>query len=188
MRVGEPVFKKTFTKLLPKGARVFSRKHIKYARFTNSSGKIQIERTTKNGKKLLCETNHWYIRFDDHFGIRRVLKAYPDKGTCDYLYGRIRELVNCKRRKEQIPAALQEYLEQNPQVREQLLSFGLLNCTAGTGEKSLDEHIEDFQEHLTKKERNQKHIKEVIGTLRGTFNNCNFVTWPDISAEVLKNT
>ena len=184
MRVGEPVFKKTFTKLLPKGARVFSRKHIKYARFTNSSGKIQIERTTKNGKKLLCETNHWYIRFDDHFGIRRVLKAYPDKGTCDYLYGRIQELINCLRRKEPIPADLWGYLGQNEGIREQLIKFGLLEEKPQA--ENLDDLVGKFAEYIKLKDRTQQYIDDVTRTLRIVFTDCKFQTWDDIDSDVVK--
>ncbi len=187
MRVGEPVFKKTFPKPIPNDAKIFSRKKTKYAKYKSAQGQIQETRLTRDGKKLLCETQSWYIRFDDHEGIKRVLKAYNDKGASDYLHTRIVEFVNYKRRSESIPAALQTYLSQDENIKEQLIKFGLLSDVAMIGEKTLEEHLEDFQKHLTNKERNQKHIKEVAGTLRSTFENCGFVSWADITAEALKN-
>ncbi len=187
MRVGEPVFKKTFPKPIPKDAKIFSRKKIQYAKYKNAQGQNQETRLTKDGKKLLCETQGWYIRFNDNEGIKRVLKAYADKGASDYLHTRIMELVNYRRRSEPIPAALQTYLSQDGNIKEQLIKFGLLSDVVSIGKKTLEEHLEDFQKHLTNKERNQKHIKEVAGTLRSTFENCGFVSWSDITAEALKN-
>jgi len=189
MKVGEPVFKKTFTKPLPKGAKVFSRKHVKYARFmvtTKTGKKEQTERVTRNDKKLLCETSHWYIRFNDNFGIRRVLKSNLDEGNSDYLYKRIIELVNCLSRNEPAPVRLQQYLEQNAEIREQLVGFGLLKSTAEAG-KSLDELVEDFRNDLIKKERLQRYIEESARILRTVFAACNFVKWTDIKGQVVKD-
>lgn len=187
MRIGEPVYKKSFTKPLPSGAKVFSRKHIGYARYTDPQGNVQDEKLTKDGKKILCETQHYYIRFDDNNGIRRTVKAYTDKGSSDYLYSRIQELVNAKRKNQSPAEDLQEYLGQDEQVRQQLAGFGLLKIEDKPDAEMLDELIDGFKEHLTKKERSQRHIKAVTGTLKRIFRNCYFTTWEDISAEVLKN-
>lgn len=185
MRIGEPVYKKTYTKPIPKGANIFSRKHIKYARYT-INGQAQETRLTKDGKKLLCETQSYYIRFDDHEGIRRVLKAFTDKGTSDYLYGRIQELVNFRRKKEQIPTGLQEYLEQGEQIREQPVSFDLLEVKEKAKAENLADLVDKFAEHIRLKEQSQQYIDDVTRTLRIVFTDCKFQTWDDIDSDVIK--
>ncbi|MHC4123027.1 MAG: tyrosine-type recombinase/integrase [Planctomycetota bacterium] len=186
MRVGEPVYKKTFTKPLPDGAKVFSRKHIKYARFKDVQGTTQEERLSKDGKKILCDTQHYYIRFDDHNSIRRVLKAYADKGASKYLYERIKDLIKCKREDRAIDTKLQEYLEQDAQIRRQLVGFGLLKIEDKPEAEMLEGLIEKFAEHIRLKERSQGHINEVMRTLRAVFIDCNFRTWDNIDSDVIK--
>ena len=184
MRIGEPVYKKTFTKPLPDGAKVFSRKHIKYAQFKDTKGRTQELPLTKDGKKIRCETSSWYIRFDDHNGIRRTVKAYTDKSVSDYLYGKIQEFIAYRYRKHQIPADLQEYLEQDAQIRQQLVGFGLLEEKPRA--ENLDDLVEKFGEYITRKERGQRYIDEVMRTLRIVFTDCNFGTWDDIDSDVIK--
>ena len=69
------IFKPTYTKPLPEGAKILSRKNGKYAKYRDKRGRLQEERLTKSGDKILCETTHWHISFDDNRGIRRQLKA-----------------------------------------------------------------------------------------------------------------
>ncbi|MBC8471145.1 MAG: tyrosine-type recombinase/integrase [Planctomycetes bacterium] len=186
MRIGEPVYKKSFTKILPDGAKVFSRKHIKYAQFKDTKGRTQELPLTKDGKKIRCETSSWYIRFDDHNGIRRTVKAYTDKSVSDYLYGKIQEFIAYRHRKHQIPADLQEYLEQDAQIREQLIGFGLLKVEDKPEAEMIGYLVEKFAEHIRLKERSQSHIYELTRTLRTVFTDCNFQTWDSINSDVIK--
>ena len=182
------IYKPTYSKPLPDGAKVFSRKGNKFARFKDKRGHTQEARLTKSGDKILCETSHWHIRFEDNLSIVRELKAYTYEQATKDLSDRIQQLLNCKANNQPLDSELQKDIEQMPvRIREKLISFGLLDAKRTAIGKSLDELIGDFKEHLTKKERNQIHIKEVIGTLRRTFEDCAFTTWMDISAEKLKN-
>ena len=47
------VYKPTYSKPLPKGAKVFTRKHIKYAKYKDAKGHTTEARLTKKGDKMM---------------------------------------------------------------------------------------------------------------------------------------
>jgi len=187
------VFKPTYTKPLPEGAKVFvckrgKHKDKKFAKFNDAKGHTTEARLAKDGNKILLETAHWHISFEDNQGIRRHLKAYTNERASHRLADKIEELLSCQANNRQPDDELCKWLERIPAViRDELIKWGLLDAERSAIGKPLSKHIQEFQEHLTKKERNPRHIKEVAGTLNRIFQNCAFTTWSDISAANLKD-
>ncbi len=182
------IFKPTYSKQLPEGAKILRRKSGKFVKFKDKKGHTKEARLTKSGDKILCETGHWHIKFVDNLSIRRELKAYTFEQATQRLADRIQQLLNCKANNQAVDSELQKFIEQLPvKIRNELIGFGLLSGKSTATGKLLTEHIEDFKDYLTKKERGQRHIKAVTWTLKRIFRDCDFTTWTDISAEVLKN-
>ena len=147
------VYKPTYSKPLPEGAKIFSRKGKGYAKFKDTKGHTAEARLTKAGDKILCETEHWHIGFEDIRGIRRQLKAFTNEQTTKRLADRIQQLLNGKANNLPPDTELQKFIEQIPAtIRDELISFGLLDGAAAI--RTLAEQIEIFRNHLIKKERN----------------------------------
>ncbi len=70
------IYKPTYSKPLPEGAKILRRKSGKFAKFKDKKGHTKEARLTKSGDKILCETSHWHIKFEDNLSIVRELKAY----------------------------------------------------------------------------------------------------------------
>jgi len=182
------VYKQTYTKPLPEGAKMFTRKGTKFAKFKDTKGRMAEARFTKSGVKILLETAHWHIEFSDNLQIRRHLKAFTNERASERLADKIDELLSCQANNRQLDDELSNWLEKIPsRIRKELIKFGLLDPRRSTVGETLSEHIEEFRDYLTKKERNPKHIKETVGTLRRIFDGCGFVTWTDISPDKLKH-
>ena len=180
------VFKPTYSKPLPEDAKTFlckqgKDKGLMFAKFKDAKGHTTQARLTKSRDKILVEVNCWHISFEDKHDIKRQLKAYTNQRATQDLADKIQDLLDGRQ-----PDA--EWIEKlRPAIRNELIRFGLIDAERAAIGKPLSEHIEEFKEHLTKKERNPKHIKEVTGTLNRVFRDCDFATWTDISAAKLKD-
>jgi len=179
------VYKPTYSKPLPEKAKIFSRKGKRFAKFKDAKGHTAEARLTKAGDKILCETEHWHIEFEDNQQIRRHLKAFTNEQATKRLADRIQQLLNCKANNLTPDTGLQKFIEQIPAtIRDELISFGLLDGAAAI--RTLAEQIEIFRNHLIKKERNPRYIKGIIRTLLNLFASCGFKSWSDITADSLK--
>ena len=182
------LFKPTYSKPLPEGAKILRRKDGKYAKYRDKRGRLQEARLTKTGDKILVETKEWHIGFEDNLGIRRDVRCYTDHQATQRLADRIQQLMNHKANNLPLDNELQKFIEDLPaRIRDELTGFGLLDGQRIAAGKKLTEYIEEFEDYLTKKERNTKHIREITGTLRRIFSDCGFVTWTDIKPEPLMN-
>ncbi len=179
------VYKPSYTKPLPEKAKISSRKGKRFAKFKDAKGHTAEARLTQAGDKILCETVHWHIGFEDNRSIRRQLKAFTNEQATKRLADRIQQLLNCKANNLTPDTGLQKFLEQIPAtIRDELISFGLLDGTAAG--RTLAERIEDFRDYLTKKERNPKYIRGTISGIKHLFADCEFESWSDINADRLK--
>ena len=175
-------YKPTYSKPLPEDAKTFLCKQGKdkgkmFAKFKDTNGHTTQARLTKTGDKILVEVTHWQISFEDRFDIKRQLKAYINQRATQDLADKIQDLLDGR-----TPNA--EWIEKlSPTIRNELIKFGLIDSQKAAIGKPLSEHIEEFKDHLTKKERNPKHIKEVTGTLNRVFTDCGFITDGIISSK-----
>ncbi len=176
------IYKPTYSKPLPEDAKIFSRKHKKYARFKDSKGHIQEARLTKSGEKILCETSHWHIRFDDNLSIRRELKVYTNEQATKRLADKIQQLLNYKANNQPLDSELQKDIEQLPvKIRDELIGFGLLDSQQASAGKPLTDLVSEFVQFLEAKERTEKYISSTQKELGRVFEGCLFRYWSDIS-------
>ena len=92
------VFKPTYSKPLPEGAKIVSRKNGNFVKYQDSRGHKTEARLTKSGDKILLETAHWHIEFADNQGIRRHLKAFTLERASKRLADKIEDLLSCSQK------------------------------------------------------------------------------------------
>ena len=73
------IYKPTYTKPIPPGAEIVTRKGTRYARVRDRRGKLRSEPLTKDGTKLLVEQKKWRIEYADANGIRQRVAGYTDR-------------------------------------------------------------------------------------------------------------
>ncbi len=182
------VFKPTYSKPLPEGAKIISRKNGKFASFKNSKGHTTEARLTKSGDKILLETAHWHVEFEDNQQIRRHLKAYTNERATQRLADKIQELLNCKASNTPLETELQKFVEQIPfRIRGELISFGILDASRTAAGKPLLELISEFERSMQAKERTPKYIRETVSMVKCIFEGCKFKYWSDISPAKAEN-
>ncbi|MCP4257267.1 MAG: site-specific integrase [Planctomycetes bacterium] len=176
------IYKPTYSKPLPEGAKVFSRKHIKYARYKDKRGRTQEARLTKSGDKILCEVSHWHIQFEDNLSIRRELKAYTFEQETKTLADRIQALLNYKSNNQPLDSELQKFIENlNAKIRNELIGFGLLDSQKASAGKKLRELVSEYVQFLEAKERSDKYISDTQAELERIFEGCSVQFWSDIA-------
>ena len=177
------VFKPTYTKPLPEKTKVFTRKGTKYAKFKGGEARL-----TKRGDKILCETSHWHISFEDNLGIRRELKGFTNEQATKRLADRIQQLLNCKANNLPLDTELQKFIEQLPcKVRDELVGFGLVDTERTAAVKTLTELTDEFEQSLVAKERTPRYIRETVKMLENIFEGCKFEYWSNISPTKVEN-
>ena len=72
------IFKHTYTKPLPEGSELFTRKGKRYARFKDSKGKMATAPLSEDGKKIIVQTSKWYIDYTDANGKRCRVPGFTD--------------------------------------------------------------------------------------------------------------
>jgi len=186
------VYKPAYTRPLPAGATKFTarsgrHKGTRFAKFKDKRGNTRTERLTKDGKKILVNTKLWRIQFTDYLGVKRELKAYSDHEASNQLANFIQKLLNYKQSNNPLTSEMQERFEHLPSaIRNELIKFGAVDAQQAEIGKPLTQHVADYIDFLTKRERSRHYIKEVEGTLTRLFKECKFTVWKDISAVRLK--
>ncbi len=176
------IYKPTYSKPLPEGAKILRRKDGKYAKYRDKRGRLQEARLTKSGDKILCETSNWHISFEDNLSIHRELKAYTNEQATQRLADRIQQLLNCKSNNQPLDSELQKFVEQlSVKIRDELIGFGMLDSQKASAGKPLKDLVSEFINFLEAKERNSKYISETKSELDRVFEGCSFRYWSDIS-------
>ena len=57
------IFKHTYTKPLPEGAELFTRKGKRFARFKDSKGRTATAPLSRSGEKIIVEAAKWYVDY-----------------------------------------------------------------------------------------------------------------------------
>jgi len=138
---------------------------------------------TKKGKKKKC--SHYYLTFVDNRQIRRRLPAYSDKAATDRLGIWIQKLLDAN---GILDRELQEWFTSlAPKIRDKILEFGLVDNGRIMKhiDKTLIEHLKDFEVALLAKGNNEKYAKQVATKVELIFTNCGFRMWGDIDANTL---
>ncbi|MBN1360444.1 MAG: site-specific integrase [Sedimentisphaerales bacterium] len=175
------IYKPTYSKQLPKGAKIVTRKDGTYARFRIGRGTQKEARLTKAGDRILAETRHWHIAFEDHVGVRRALKGFTDQAATRRLADNVQRLVNCKMGSVPLDEDLHRAIEQLPgTMQQQFQQWHLLEPEQSMLGKPLHELVSMFEQTLNARERNPKYIYETITMASEVFEACGFRFWRDI--------
>jgi integrase len=174
------VYKPTYSKPLPEGAKILRRKDGKFVRFKDGRGRQKEARLTKTGR-ILLEGSHWHIGFEDNLGISRDVKAYTDKSASQRAADRIQDLLNCQANNQPLSSELEKWLEEIPvRIRDRLTGMGLLDIQRSAAGKPLTKLVDEFKASLQAKERTEKYVAETAAMLKRVFDDCGFRHWTDI--------
>ena len=117
------VYKQIHTRIIPEGAKKFTRRGKQFAKYKDRKGHAQEARLTKAGDKLLCESKHWHIEFE-FADIRRQLTAYTNKAASEKLADVIEKIID----QADLNMDDKRYIENMPgKIRDELIGFGVLN-------------------------------------------------------------
>jgi integrase len=162
------VFKKTFTKSVPRGAEIIVRKGERFARW-KAKGKTRTAPLTrgKNGEeRILIESPFYVAKYRDGADVVQVVPT----GCRDETAAR-RVLADLERKAE-------------------LIRSGVLSAAeAAIGERRvspLGEHLDAFDAHLRAKEVTRIHREDTGRYLRRLAADCSFATLADLRREVLE--
>jgi len=182
------VYKPSYTKPLPEKAKIFTRKGKRFAKFKDAKGHTAEARLTKKSDKILVETAHWHIGFEDNLAIKREVKAYTNEQASNKLAERINELLCCQANNQQLSVELQKWLDQVPErIRDELISFGLIDPRRIAAGKILTDLISEFEKSLQSKERSTRYVQQTVAQIKKVFKGCGFRYWSDIEATKVEN-
>jgi integrase len=163
------VFRKTFTKPIPKGAEIIERKGQRFARWRDRKGKLRTELVTvgKDGTdRLLIETGPFYAKYRDGQGtVREVATGCRDETAAR------KKLSDLEREAELVKVGILTPAEQQQ---------------AGHSGKPLTEHLAAFDEHLQAKGVTEVHREDTGRYLRRLGTDCSFATLADLRRDGLE--
>ncbi|KKN44599.1 hypothetical protein LCGC14_0691370 [marine sediment metagenome] len=172
------VYKQIHTRIIPEGAKKFTRRGKQFAKYKDRQGHTVEHRVTQDGKRLLKESEYWYIEFE--FNKHRRIKTFTHREPAEQLAEIIKTKINlCP-----LTDTQEQFIENTPSgIKDELISFGILDAQTLVTFKTLSGHIEDFKDNMTKRERAAKHITATVASLKRLFDGCGFTQWKDISGE-----
>ena len=156
------IFKHTYTKPLPEGAELFTRKGKRHARFKDSKGKTAAAPLSKDGKKVIVDTAKWYIEYMDANGKRCRVPGYTDRKATE------QKATELERTAERVRSGYR------PKEHDELA-------------KPLAEHLTDFKASLLAKGTSPKQAQQVHNRVKRILEGCRFVLWSDLSASKLQS-
>jgi integrase len=163
------VFKKTYTKPLPSGAEVFTRKGQRFAKWNDAKGKSRTEPITlgRDGSERLCITASTYTaKYRDGSGI-----------VCEAPTG-------C-RDERAARSVLAELERQAELVRANVITTDEAKVS-GHQQIPITEHFETYLASLKAKGRSERHISDTMRLADRIFRELGIQLLRDISAEKLE--
>jgi integrase/recombinase XerD len=149
------VEKVTYTRPIPPGAKIITRRGGRLARF-KCGGRIVEAPLSPDGRKCRVESGEWYVRYKDTQGRWRRTKGYTDRQATEALAVDIQKRIN---REE---AGLTDPFEEHHR-------------------RPLADHLADFDAVLGAKWC-AKHVQGVVGRARRVIDGCGFQRIGDIQA------
>jgi hypothetical protein len=151
------IYKPTYPKPIPVGAKIIQQDGKPYARFTNRRGKSMLAPLTKDGQGILLETRKWYVDYRDASGAPQTVPGYTDRMATDQLAARL----------ERHAARQQE---------------GMVDPFAEHLRRPLAEHLADYRRELEARDNEPRYVGNVISRLTALLNGCEFRFIADFSA------
>ena len=113
----------------------------------------------------------------DHMGITRQVPAYTREDLSYDLARNLGTLVEYRQQNMSVPPMLATWLDGlAPETKRRLCSWGLLDAQA----RPVEEHLADFEAHLTVKGNTAKYIRQTIFRIQAIVTGCKVVHWSDV--------
>lgn len=163
------VFKKTFTKPLPTGAELFTRKGGRFARFKDAAGKTRTERVTtgKDGSdRLLIEADTWTAKYRDG---QRI----------------VREVATGCRDETAARNVLADLVKRAELVRGKVLTVAQDAIIDQQG-TTLADHFIAYIDHLASRDTTAVHRKTTRAYLDRLAADCSFSKLADLDRSIIE--
>lgn len=130
----------------------------------------------------------WYVRFRDHRGVDRRIPAFTDKGASEEFGRKIARLVSHRIACEQLGPELTRFVAGLPSPTLAALSrWGVVEDRTLHANRSLSEHLKDYQDHLTAKGDSSTHIRKTVRNItRVLVIGCGFTHWSSVEPEAVE--
>lgn len=151
------VYKPTYTKPIPTGAEIFTRKGERFARFKNRKGKTITAPLTEDGTRVRLESAKYVIEYKDANGKPKKAKGYKDKKASDQ---KAAELEKKAERKEE----------------------GLCDPFEEHSKRPLREHLDNYRVALESRDNCPAYVDLTIARLTALFDGCSFQYIRDLDA------
>lgn len=138
-------------------------------------GHLLKPKTSKRGARL-----PYRYRFRDQHGKWRELALSPNKRASEDLARRIDDLIELRKAGSVLTADLVRWLQNSTDLRLRLEKFGVIDTTQSAGIRSLDDHIDDWEDQLLTS-RGRKYAQARAQRVRVFFNKARFIEWRDIN-------
>ncbi len=133
------------------------------------------------------QTGKYYLRITDHNGIRRQLPAFEAKRPSELLFNRIQELISYRTAGQTAPADVQAWIDGLPAgIVDKLVKWDIISGGRQSAGVLVADHVRDFQQSLTDKGCDEKHITTIIPRIKNTLNTCKVVSISDISLNAVQ--
>jgi len=156
------IFRQTYTKPLPDGAEVFTRKGQKLTRFRNDSGKTTMAPLSKDETRVIRETTKWYIEYKGADGTIKKVAGFRDRQATEQLAAEL------ERDAERVRSGYK------PKEHQQL-------------NRPLQEHLKEYKKYLLDKGTSEKQAQQVYNRALRIVKGCGFVLWSDIRASKMQS-
>lgn len=155
------IAKATFTKAIPKDAKLFEKKGRQFARFRHKGSMIDAP-LTKKGDRCTIETAEWWVRYKNADGEWAKHKGYTDKAATTALAAKLE--ARAVQRREGLPDQFEEHTR-----------------------RPISRHVDDFARRLDSKNNSEKHCVETEAKVRRIISGCKVGTIRDISASQVED-
>ena len=174
------VFKPTYTRPIPQGAELFTRKGKAYARFCGANGKVRAAPVAQDGEKILLEQEKFAGYYRDYHGKRRKVSLCRDRSASRSAWLRLLKIVELLRAGRPAPP-----IDDVPPIIRDVVERALED--SGQASKAyrlcrdpIEDHLEDYLSHLESSGATAKHRQEAERCIETVIEACRFATLAEV--------
>jgi len=129
------------------------------------------------------KTASWYVELRDHNDIRRKIPAFKDKKASLEFGNKLEKLVACRVINEKPEGDLLSWIESlSSKLTKKLIDYGILNLKIANINKTLLDHINDYEQSMHSKGNGKQHVHEETNKIKRIINHCEFIYWTNVTA------
>jgi len=143
------------------------------------------KRTYKTRSGAVKTSKYYIVEVKDHLGKMRKYPGYTSRKMTAAMGHQIELLAAYKNSGCPPDAQLCQWIQSIPdKLRNRLVEIGLIDPDRAASAKPLSEHLEDYRDSIG---GNTKHARNTYSAVVALFEQCKFVFWNDIQANILYN-